>query len=155
MLSKRTLIGIIVGSAISAIGVAALVNSIGLQTISFDDTYGIGEYTSYQFPAPKSSHQFIKIEGDSFDVTLKTPADGIQIPTTTYKKEVSFDWYVLEEGINRIEIQNIGDSEIHVTGTFERNTDPIFFTYHILVITAGVVIIGFSAGFSIRKPKGF
>ena len=33
--------------------------------------------------------------------------------------------------------------------------DPIQITYHIMVIIGGVVILGFSAGFSIRKPKGF
>jgi len=33
--------------------------------------------------------------------------------------------------------------------------DPIQITYHIMVIIGGVVILGFSAGFSVRKPKGF
>ena len=38
---------------------------------------------------------------------------------------------------------------------FELERDPLFFTYSILVIVAGIVVIGFSAGFSARKPKGF
>ncbi|MEM2785838.1 MAG: hypothetical protein QW652_04150, partial [Candidatus Nitrosotenuis sp.] len=87
-------------------------------------------------------------------IKLKTPADGIQADED-FKKQISFDWYVLEEGTNRIEIQNTGQSELFVRGAFEKNTDPILFTYHIMVLTAGVVIIGFSAGFSVRKPKGF
>jgi len=33
--------------------------------------------------------------------------------------------------------------------------DPLFLTYHILVIIAGIVVIGFSAAFTVRKPRGF
>ena len=52
-------------------------------------------------------------------------------------------------------IQNTGESEFTETYRFELERDPLFFTYSILVIIAGIVIIGFSAGFSARKPKGF
>lgn len=154
MLNRTTGIGIGVGSAIIAIGVYALITSIGLQSVMVNEKIEIGKSVTYQFLAPKSSHQNIKITGDTFHVKLETPADGIQ-QDSDFKKEVTFDWYVLQEGINRIMIQNTGPSQLNVVGTFEKNTDPILFTYHIMVITAGIVIIGFSAGFSIRKPKGF
>jgi len=154
MLTRTTGIGIGVGAAIIAIGLYALVSSIGLQTISVEEKVEINKFTTYHFVAPKSSHQNFKVTGDSFHVKLETPGDGIQ-KDEDFKKEVTFDWYVLKEGANRIVINNTGQSELDVVGTFEKNTDPILFTYHIMVITAGVVIIGFSAGFSIRKPKGF
>ena len=48
-----------------------------------------------------------------------------------------------------------GESEFIETYRFELERDPLFFTYSILVIIAGIVIIGFSAGFSAKKPKGF
>ena len=154
MLNKMTAIGIGVGAVIIAIGGYALISSLGLQTVTLDDKIDVGKSATYQFEAPKSSHQNVKIVGDNFHVKLQTPADGIQ-KDDDFKKEITFDWFVLAEGINRIEVQNMGGSELDVTGTFEKNTDPILFTYHIMVLTAGVVIIGFSAGFSIRKPKGF
>jgi hypothetical protein len=154
MLTRTTGIGIGVGAAIIAIGLYALVSSIGLQTISVEEKVEINKFTTYHFVAPKSSHQNFKVTGDSFHVKLETPGDGIQ-KDEDFKKEVTFDWYVLKEGANRIVINNTGQSELDVVGTFEKNTDPILFTYHIMVITAGVVIIGFSAAFSIRKPKGF
>lgn len=154
MLSKNTIIGVGVGAVIIAIGIYALVSSIGLQTVTLDEKIEIGKSATYQFLAPKKSHQNFKVTGDSFHVKLETPADGIQ-KDEDFKKEITFDWYVLAEGTNRIVIQNTGQSELDVKGTFEKNTDPILFTYHIMVITAGIVIIGFSAGFSVRKPKGF
>jgi hypothetical protein len=154
VLTKTTGIGIGVGAAIIAIGLYALVSSFWLQSISVDEKIEVGGSITYQFVAPKSSHQNFKVTGESFHVKLETPGEGIQ-KDEDFKKEITFDWYLLKEGTNKISIQNTGQSELTVTGTFEKNTDPILFTYHIMVITAGVVIIGFSAGFSIRKPKGF
>ncbi|MDX1533158.1 MAG: hypothetical protein R3230_03020, partial [Nitrosopumilaceae archaeon] len=73
MFTKRTIIGTVVGGAIIALGLASLIMSLGLQTVEIDDTYGIGEGTSYRFSAPASSEQNVKITGESFDVTLSTP----------------------------------------------------------------------------------
>lgn len=154
MLTRTTGIGIGVGAAIIAIGLYALVSSIGLQTISVEEKIEIDKSTTYHFVAPKGSHQNFKVTGDAFHVKLETPGNGIQ-KDEDFKKEVTFDWYVLQEGANRISIRNTGQSELVVVGAFEKNTDPILFTYHIMVITAGAVIIGFSGGFSIRKPRGF
>lgn len=143
------------GSAIIAIGLYFLITSLGLQIMEIDDTYAIGEFTSYEFEAPKSSHQFLKITGETFDVSVKTPSNGLQVPKTQHKNEVSFDWYVLEDGTNRIEIQNTGQKELHVTGTLQFLTKPLIISYHVMVMIAGIVILGFSAGFSFKKPKGF
>lgn len=156
MFTKRTIIGTIVGAAIIALGLGSLIMAFGLQIVEIDDKYGIGEGTSYKFNAPESSEQNVKIVGESFDITLKTPADGLQIPEPTeHKKEVTFQWFHLEDGESKLEIQNTGQSELYVTGTVQISTDPIYYTYHVLVMISGIVIIGFSAGFSIRKPRGF
>jgi len=154
VLTKTTIIGIGVGAIIAAIGVYALITSIGLQTITATETIPVGKSTTYQFVAPKSSHQNFKVIGEKFHVTLQTPADGIQ-KDEDFKNEIAFDWFVLKEGKNKIDIQNLGPTDLTVNVAFEKYTDPILITYHIMVLTAGVVIIGFSAVFSTRKPKGF
>ncbi|MDG7050203.1 MAG: hypothetical protein JRZ94_03265 [Nitrososphaerota archaeon] len=154
MLSKFTIAGIGIGSVIIAIGAYALVTSIGLQTVTLDEKIDVAKSTTYQFLAPKSSHQNFKVSGEKFHVKLTTPGDGIQ-KDEDFKNEITFDWYVLQEGTNKIVITNAGQTELHVVGTFQKNTDPLLFTYHFMVITAGIVIIGFSAAFSVRKPKGF
>lgn len=154
MLTRTTIIGIGIGGVIAAIGIYALITSFGLQTITETDTVSVGKSTSYQFDAPKSSHQKFKVTGEKFHVKLQTPADGIQ-KDEDFKKEITFDWFVLQEGKNRIDIQNMGSTDLTVDVTFSTYTEPILITYHIMVLTAGVVIIGFSAAFSARKPKGF
>ena len=97
----------------------------------------------------------MKIVGDSFDLKLESPAEGLQIPNTSYKKEKKLDWVHLEDGESKIQIQNTGNTDLEITGVLIRSSDPIWFTFDIMVITSGVVIIGFSMGFTMRKPKGF
>jgi len=155
MLNKRTAIGIGVGSVIIAVGLYSLVISFGLQTVNVNDTFGIGESTSYQFTAPNHAKQFLNITANSFNVTLSSPKGGLQIPEQNYKNDLSLEWVHLEDGQSHVVIKNAGDSELHISGTLQFLTDPIQITYHIIVIISGVIIIGFSAGFSIRKPRGF
>lgn len=155
MISKRTAIGIAVGSVIVAIGLASLFLHFGIQTIEVDETFDLGEATSYRISAPEHTPQKMKITGDTFDVRLESPADGLQVPLTPHKKEATFDWVHLADGETKINIQNTGNSEIHVVATFQTSTDPLFVTYDIMVIISGLVIMGFSLGFSIRKPRGF
>ena len=86
MLSKRTVIGIVVGSVIIAIGLFALVTSFGLQNKNIDETFGLGESTTYQFFAPVHSKQFLNITGNSFKLSLTSPSSGLQIPEQDYKR---------------------------------------------------------------------
>ncbi len=154
MLSKRTSIGIGVGAVIIVIGFYSLFSSLGLQTIQVDDIYGIGESTTYKFTAPNHASQNLTINGNSFHMSLTTPKGGIQIPGIDHKEEVILQWVHLEDGESILKIQNIGDSEIHVKGTIEAFLDPIQMTFHVLVIISGLVIVGFSSAFSVRKPRG-
>jgi len=155
MLSKRTIIGLVVGTAIIGIGGYSLLLHIGMITINEDYIVGVGDSMSYTIPAPASTPQHMKIIGDAFDVKLQSPGDGLQVPTTPHKKETTIDWTHLIDGESRIQIQNTGESELEITGTLIRSSDPVWFTFDLMVITSGMVIIGFSMGFTLRKPKGF
>jgi len=155
VLSTRTIIGIVVGSVIIAIGSYALVTSFGLTTVNLDDTFQVGESTSYSFSAPEGSKHYLNITADSFEVFLRSPSGGLQIKDEQFKRELTFEWVHLEDGESRLKVNNTGNSELNIKGYLTILTDPIQITYHLLVIISGVVIIGFSAGFSIRKPRGF
>ena len=71
MLAKRTIIGFIVGSAIIGIGVYSLITGFGFQTIDVDETFEIGESTSYQISANKGALQQMKITGEKFDLEVR------------------------------------------------------------------------------------
>jgi len=155
MLSKITVIGIGAGIVISSIGIFALINSIGIQDFLIDEIVEVGDFNNFEFRVIQGIDENLLITGKSFHVTLDTPGNGLKIPGLDFKEELDIQFFVLEEGDVRIEIQNTGDSPLELKGTIRALNDPILFTYHILVITSGVVIIGFSAAFSVRKPRGF
>ncbi len=143
------------GSAIIGIGAVSLIQHIGNITVNENYLVEVGDSTFYTIPAPANTPQSMKIVGDNFDLKLESPGEGLQIPNTSYKKEKKLDWVHLEDGESKIQIQNTGNTDLEITGVLIRSSDPIWFTFDIMVITSGVVIIGFSMGFTMRKPKGF
>jgi hypothetical protein len=94
------------------------------------------------------------ITGDSFDVKVST-ADNPAKFDGSYKNKADISWVNTVSGENIIKIQNTGNSELNAKGALKKSQDPLFLTYHILVIIAGIVVIGFSAAFTVRKPRGF
>ena len=145
MLNKFTIIGLIIGGIISLLGVASMADSLGNPNEVQEDSQTFGV---------EDSSQSITITADSFDVKITTPNSENNVDAS-FKNKATFSWTSKNSGEAIIMIQNTGESEFTETYRFELEQDPLFFTYSILVIIAGIVIIGFSAGFSARKPKGF
>ena len=154
MLSKKTAIGIGIGSFLIIWGSIFLIASFGKQTQSIYETIGKKENTVYQFDAQENFHEILNVTGSSFHVKIETPADGLQVDEV-FKKEVKLDWYSLKDGQHRIEVTNTGDSNVRVSGTLEFISNPIEFAKHMLPIISGIIIIGISAVFTVRKPRGF
>ena len=156
MLNKYTIIGLIAGCVISGLGVASMIDFLAnpVDVMEFDDGFGVGESTIFSFQAPENSFQTLTIIGDTFDVKILTSDEKNNIDNS-YKNKADISWVNTIAGENVIKIQNTGNSELNAKGTLEKSRDPLFLTYHILVIIAGIVVIGFSAAFTVRKPRGF
>ena len=156
MLNKFTIIGLIIGSIISLLGVASMADSLSNPNEVQEDsqTFGVGDMDKIQFNAPENSSQSLVVTGDSFDIKISTPNPDNDV-NQSFKGKANLSWTSVTSGETIIVIQNTGDSEFTENYRFELERDPLFFTYSILVIIAGIVIIGFSAGFSAKKPKGF
>jgi len=156
VLNKYTIIGLIAGCVISGLGVASMIDFLAnpVDVMEFDDDFGVGESTIFSFQAPENSFQTLIIIGDTFDVKILTSDEKNNIDNS-YKNEADISWVNTIAGENVIKIQNTGNSELNAKGTLQKSQDPLFLTYHILVIIAGIVVIGFSAAFTVRKPRGF
>ncbi len=156
MLTKRTIIGLVIGSIIIGLGAYSLISHIG-PTVAVNEyfTVDVGNPISLTIPAPANAPQSIKIIGDTFDLKLESPGDGLQIPNTSYKKELTLDWVHSADGQSKIKIQNTGNKELDITVETEQTPDPIGFTFDLMIIVSGLVILGLSMGFTVRKPKGF
>jgi len=154
MFTKKTAIGIGIGSFAIVLGSYFLITAISSNTHQVNDVVEIGNNDVFKFNAEKHFHEQLNVTGNSFHVKLKTPADGLQVDND-FKKEISFDWISLENGEHFMNITNTGDSVLHVSGKLNATTNPLIITSHLIVISSGVLIIGISAAFSIRKPRGF
>ena len=156
MLNKYTIVGLIVGGIISGLGVISMVDFLAnpVDIMDFDDDFGVGESTTFVFQAPENSLQKLMITGNSFDVKVSIPNNVAKFDNS-YKNKADVSWVNTVPGENILKIQNTGNSELNAKGTLEKSRDPLFLTYHILVIIAGIVVIGFSAAFTVRKPRGF
>lgn len=153
MFTKRTVIGLAAGSVIAGIGIAALAGSFGLQSVSGADELEEGRSTAYTVSAPAGTEQSVSVTGDRFELELVNPG-GVEIPKKAYSNSHSVAWLHGTEAAS-LRVKNAGEGEVRVEYDFSVVTDPVLFAYHFVVITAGVVIIGFSMGFSVRKPRGF
>ena len=156
MLNKYTIVGLIAGCIISGLGVISMIDFLAnpVDVMDFDDEFGVGESTIFSFQAPENSFQKLMITGNSFDVKISIPDNVVKFDNS-YKNKADISWVNTIAGENVIKIQNTGNSELNAKGTLEKSRDPLFLTYHILVIIAGIVVIGFSAAFTVRKPRGF
>ena len=155
MLSKRTIIGLIAGIAIITIGGASLITHIGTLTINENYVVEVGDSASYTIPAPIHTSQSMTITGDAFDLKLESPGNELQIPKTSYKNELKLDWTHTVDGETKIQIQNTGKTELEITGVITTSYKPEIITLDFMVLITGVLVIGFSMGFTLRKPKGF
>ncbi|PBO84755.1 MAG: hypothetical protein COA77_07920 [Thaumarchaeota archaeon] len=156
MLAKRTLIGVIVGSIIIALGGYSLIIHIG-PTVDMDEYFLIvvGDSIPLTIPAPADAPQLLIITGNAFDLKLQSPGDGLKIPNTSYKNELKLEWAHVESGTTKILIQNTGDSDLEITAVTKQTPNPFGFTFDVMVLITGIIIIGMSMGFTMRKPKGF
>lgn len=153
MLSKKTAIGIGIGSLVVALGAYFLLQSFS-NLHDVNDTVDIGKSDVFEFDAQNHYHEILNVTGTSFHVKLKTPSNGLQVDND-FENKVSFDWVSLADGKHFINITNTGGSPLHVTGKLEAIQNPMIFMSHLIVISSGVLIIGISAAFSVRKPRGF
>jgi len=133
MLAPRTIIGLVVGSAMIAIGGFALIGHIGTITINENYVVSVGDSTFYTIPAPNHKPQHMEITGDAFDLKFTSPSTGLQIPTDTSENTVEsfknridepliLDWVHLEDGETKIQIQNTGNTKLTITGVTNTNS---------------------------------
>jgi hypothetical protein len=156
VLSKRTIIGLIVGGIVIALGGYSIIIHIG-PTVDMDEYFlvVVGDSIPLTIPAPANAPQSLIITGNAFDLKLQSPGDGLQIPNTSYKNELKLEWTPVESGNTKILIQNTGDSDLEIIAVTKQTPNPFGFTFDVMVLITGIIIIGFSMGFTLRKPKGF
>ena len=154
MFTRKTAAGIGIGGFVIAIGVYFLLAGIISHAHQVNETVDIGKSDIFQFYAEKHFRETLNVTGNSFHVKLQSPGDGIQV-NDEFKNHINFTWYSLVSGQHTINITNTDGSILQVVGKLEATTNSFELMSHLIVITSGIIIVGISAAFSIRKPRGF
>lgn len=155
MFSTRTIIGIAVGAVIVGVPIVSLVVDLTGGPLVISEEYDIGETASYSITGDEGATHSMTITADRFKLRLESPGEGFSVPSSEFEDVHSMEWVHQESGRTRILIQNIGEDVMNIDATLEISEDPLWFAYRLVVITTGVIIIGLSLGFSVRKPRGF
>lgn len=154
MLTKKTAIGIGIGVIAVVLGSYFLVQSLTSNLHVVNDSVVIGKSDVFEFDAQKNFEETLNVTGSSFHVMLKSPGDGLQLDKD-FEKEANLHWSSVTDGKHFINVTNTGNSVLHVTGKLEAVESWLVVTSHLIVISSGIIIIGISGAFSIRKPRGF
>ena len=153
MRASRAIIGTAAGSVILAVGIASLVSNIGLGEFDIDDTYESGAIIPpFTLRAPEGTVQGLVITAESFDTALYS---GNATAAESHEGRAELEWAHGPEAVSSLEITNTGPGSLAISGTLYSEREWIFVTYDFFVMISGLVIIGFSAGFGRRRPRGF
>ena len=152
MRPRRAIIGTAIGAVILSLGAASFVANLGLREFAIDETYAPGEIIlPYDLTAPEGTVQSLTITAESFDIAMSTPERGEE--RFSHEGSHDMEWVHGPSGRSVLEID--GDGEVTVRGTLRAETDWIFIAYDAFVMISGLIIMGFSAGFGKRRPRGF
>ena len=99
MLNKFTIIGLIIGSIISLLGVASMADSLSNPNEVQEDsqTFGVGDMDKIQFNAPENSSQSLVVTGDSFDIKISTPNPDNDV-NQSFKGKANLSWTSVTSG---------------------------------------------------------
>jgi len=141
---KKTLIGIVIGLILVLTGVYFLADGFTFKVLEINEVISPNDSASYISYSRSHSNQIMNITGDKFNLSLSTPKNGLQIPTTLHTNPLELSWTHLDDGISNVTIQNIDDSNLKVNAILTTTTDISMLKYFLIIIIIGVGIIVYS-----------
>lgn len=152
MMSKN-FFGMVIGIIIVSVGSFLFVSNLGFIPIQVNEEIDLDTSRSYNIHSDKHGTHIMNITGNKFNLELISPAHGLQIPNTFHSKKVFLEWVHLEDGYSLINVQNIGNSTLNITATFEKTVEPFERILHISIIIIGLVIIVIVLNFTSKNTK--
>ncbi len=140
---KKSYIGIAFGIILLIISIYFLFASFSSQILEINEIIIPDNSKLYTLYAKDHSIQLMNITGNKFDLSLSSPG-GLQIPLTTHIKPIELSWIHLRDGISKLTIQNIDDSNLEVNAILTTSIDASTTYYYVILAVIGVIIIGFS-----------
>ena len=89
----------------------------------------------------------IIIKGSIFNVTITDPIQHIIKSETRRTSDFKYNFTAEREGEHKIEINNIGSSDLHIEGHAQNNLNKIALSGPVMLIITGIIITGLAIRF--------
>jgi hypothetical protein len=89
----------------------------------------------------------IIIKGSIFNVTITDPVQHIIKSETRRTSDFKYNFTAEREGEHKIEINNIGSSDLHIEGHAQNKLNEIALSGPIMLIITGIIITGLAIRF--------
>jgi hypothetical protein len=89
----------------------------------------------------------IIIKGSIFNVTITDPVEHIIKSETRITSDFKYNFTAEREGEHKIEINNIGSSDLHIEGHAQNKLNEIALSGPIMLIITGIIITGLAIRF--------
>jgi hypothetical protein len=119
--------------AVLAAGIAFIV--IGIASVFYNNT-------PVDVPLTGNTADIV-VRGSMFNVIIMDPSKQL-IKSVDAISNFNFSFTAKREGVHRIEIRNIGTSELTVGGHAKTKGSAIAFSGQMMLIITGIVVTGFS-----------
>ena len=91
----------------------------------------------------------IMVSGSTFDIKIQEP-DGQVIKSESNATSFNYDLTAQKAGEYRIEIVNVGDTDLTVSGNAQTKSSPLALSGGLMLMVTGVIVIGLSLRFKNR-----
>jgi hypothetical protein len=137
------------GIAFIVIGAASSIYTNTVVDVSLDNTVRPGTQDIITPDMNVGSTASIMVSGSMYNITIKEP-DGQVIRSEGNASSGSYDLTATKAGEYRIEIMNVGNTDLVISGHAQTKSSPLGLSGALMLVVTGVIVIGLGLRFRNR-----
>ena len=134
------------GIAFIAIGAASSIYSNTVVDVPLDGTVRPGAQDIITPDMNVGNTASFTVSGSMYNITIREP-DGQVIRSEGNARSGSYDLIASKAGEYRIEIVNVGDTDLTITGHAQTKSNPLGLSGALMLVITGVIVIGLGLRF--------
>jgi hypothetical protein len=137
------------GIAFIAIGAASSIYANTAVDVRLDNTVRPGTSDIITPDMNVGNTASIMVSGSTFDIKIQEP-DGQMIRSESNATSFSYDLTAQKAGEYRIEIVNVGSTDLTVSGHAQTKSSPLGLSGALMLMVTGIIVLGLSLRFKNR-----
>jgi hypothetical protein len=145
-MAKAFYISLGAGLAFIAIGIAAAIYSNVPVDVALDGKVGPGLSDTSTPNMNAGNVANITLTGSAFNITILDPDSNV-IKSEIGSSNFSYSFTAQKDGIHKIEVKNMGNSELDITGHAPTKGSALELSAQLTLIVTGVIVVGIGLRF--------